>query len=49
MIISERVKADVDDSIYELKVAVQLRYGLSFVQARDLVNNAIRELYEVKS
>ena len=46
--IAEKICADVDDKIYLIKKRIQLKYGLTWVKARDHVNKSILDLYEQK-
>jgi hypothetical protein len=40
----DKIKADVDDELYLLKKRIELKYSLSWEEARDASNKAVREL-----
>jgi hypothetical protein len=45
-VIRQNILADVDDEIWLLKKRIELKYTLTWADARDLVNDSIKELYK---
>ena len=44
----DKILADVDDLLYNMKKTIQKRYKLTWSKATDHVNNSIKQLYEIK-
>ena len=44
--LKEQIKAAVDDELYIMKKRIATYYNLSWEEARDLINQSVRELME---